>query len=202
MATNVYDVNKTNNRASAIITTLLKELGSEHYPNGNSGYNDNDIYLIFKEEYSSLKPLKISSNPGNAWATGSVRIDSRKLSDNQELFKFLNEAFKHNESILTALFAYERIRAINYVNEYMYQIDPEGRLKYTLECTSHKLVMRSKNYRASDARDVLDDWIINRVPFQKVGGNLSTWFWSLHDQNTNRKIHPDELFSGWDNRFK
>ena len=200
MATNVYDSNKTKNRASAIIAALLKELGTEHYPNGNSGYNDNDVYLIFKEEYSSLKTLKTSSNPGNAWATGTVRIDSRKLSDNQELFKFLNETFKRGESILKALFIYERNRAIDYINDYMYRIDPEGRLKYTLECTTHKVVMRAKNYRASDARDVMDDWIINRVPFQKVGGNISTWLWNLHDVTTNKKIYPDELFSGWNNR--
>ena len=202
MATNVYDSNKTKNRASAIIAALLKELGTEHYPNGNGGYNDNDVYILFKEEYSSLKTLKTSSNPGNAWATGSVRIDSRKLSDNQELFKYLNEAFKRGESILKALFAYERNRAINYVNEYMGRIDPEGRLKYTLECDSHTLLMRSKNIRASDARDVLSDWVINRVPFQKVGGNISTWLWNLHDPETNERIHPEKLFSGWDNRFR
>ncbi len=54
--------------------------------------------------------------------------------------------------------------------------------------------------RASDARNVMDDWIINRVPFQKVGGNISTWLWNLHDVTTNKKIYPDELFSGWNNR--
>ncbi len=200
MATNVYDSNKNNNRAAKIIKALLNELGTEHYPNGNSGYNDNDVYILFKEEYSSLKMLKTSSNPGNAWATGTVRIDSRKLSDNQELFKFLNETFKRGESILKALFIYERNRAIDYINDYMYRIDPEGRLKYTLECTTHKVIMRAKNYRASDARNVMDDWIINRVPFQKVGGNISTWLWNLHGVTTNKKIYPVELFSGWNNR--
>lgn len=200
MATNVYDSNKTKNRAAKIIKALLNELGTEHYPNGQGGYNDNDVYLIFKEEYSSLKILKTSSCPGSAWSTGAVWIDSRKLSDNQQLFKLLNEAFKRGESILNALFVYERNRAIDYVNDYMHRIDPEGRLKYTLECDSHTLLMRSKNIRASDARDVLSDWVINRVPFQEVGGNISTWFWSLHDIETNKKIYPDELFSGWNNR--